>query len=99
MGSLYYDSACLLIKILRHCFSRPCHAERAVPDTLDGTGDVYHISGLPWRNGHGLIQCEADSVAREAQVGVARVVTIGLPDGVEMGSSTPRAAASGAGMR
>jgi len=36
-----------------------------VPDTLDGTGDVYHISGLPWRNGHGLIQCEADSVARE----------------------------------
>ncbi|MEA3467347.1 MAG: glycosyltransferase family 2 protein [Thermodesulfobacteriota bacterium] len=24
------------------------------PDKLDGTGDVYHMSGLSWRSGHGL---------------------------------------------
>ena len=24
------------------------------PDKLDGTGDVYHMSGLSWRAGHGL---------------------------------------------
>ncbi len=23
-------------------------------DELDGAGDVYHVSGLPWRHGHGL---------------------------------------------
>jgi N-acetylglucosaminyl-diphospho-decaprenol L-rhamnosyltransferase len=23
------------------------------PDLLDGVGDVYHVSGLHWRGGHG----------------------------------------------
>ena len=30
-------------------------------DRLDGTGDVYHVSGLVWRAGHGAPLPEADS--------------------------------------
>jgi GT2 family glycosyltransferase len=30
-----------------------CQVINDMPDKLDGTGDVYHISGLVWRNGHG----------------------------------------------
>lgn len=36
-----------------------------VPDTLDGIGDIYHFSGLVWRNGYGRFHCGADSVAGE----------------------------------
>lgn len=36
-----------------------------LPDVIDGLGDVYHISGLAWRSGHGRVQCEADRVGRE----------------------------------
>ncbi len=35
----------------------------ATPDTLDGTGDVYHMSGLSWRAGHGV---SVTSVTQEA---------------------------------
>jgi GT2 family glycosyltransferase len=35
------------------------------PTTLDGIGDVYHISGLVWRNGYGRTQCTADDIASE----------------------------------
>jgi len=35
------------------------------PDTLDGIGDIYHISGLVWRNGYGRTQSEADQVTKE----------------------------------
>lgn len=34
-----------------------------VPDTLDGIGDVYHFSGLIWREGHRRICLENDTVA------------------------------------
>ncbi|MDQ2911491.1 MAG: glycosyltransferase family 2 protein [Actinomycetota bacterium] len=30
------------------------------PERLDGTGDVYHVSGLAWRRDHGLPVAEAD---------------------------------------
>ncbi len=33
--------------------------------TLDGIGDVYHISGLVWRDGHTRAQCGADDTAGE----------------------------------
>ena len=34
-------------------------------DRLDGIGDVYHISGLVWRGGHGRSLRPADEVSRE----------------------------------
>jgi GT2 family glycosyltransferase len=36
-----------------------------LPATLDGVGDVYHISGLVWRDGYNRAQCEADNVVGE----------------------------------
>lgn len=36
-----------------------------LPATLDGIGDVYHISGLVWRDGHSRAQCTTDDVAGE----------------------------------
>lgn len=35
------------------------------PGILDGIGDVYHISGLPWRHGHGVAARAEDFVAGE----------------------------------
>jgi GT2 family glycosyltransferase len=35
------------------------------PDILDGVGDNYHISGLAWRERHGMRQQPGDLVARE----------------------------------
>ncbi len=35
------------------------------PDLLDGDGDAYHISGLVWREGHGLRKGEAPDGQRE----------------------------------
>lgn len=35
------------------------------PEKLDGIGDVYHISGLVWRNGFGRPQKAEDNIARE----------------------------------
>ena len=35
------------------------------PRRLDGVGDVYHSSGLYWRDGHGRPDSEAHSVPRE----------------------------------
>lgn len=35
------------------------------PDTLDGIGDVYHFSGLIWRDGHGRAYGDSDAVAGE----------------------------------
>jgi GT2 family glycosyltransferase len=37
----------------------------ATPEILDGTGDVYHISGKVWRSGIGKQQKESDLIARE----------------------------------
>ncbi len=34
-------------------------------DQLDGIGDIYHISGLVWRNGYGRTQTNADLITRE----------------------------------
>jgi GT2 family glycosyltransferase len=34
-------------------------------EILDGIGDIYHMSGLVWRNGSGRSQTSADLVARE----------------------------------
>lgn len=31
------------------------------PELLDGAGDVYHISGLPWRSGHGIPESAFDA--------------------------------------
>jgi len=33
-------------------------------DTLDGIGDVYHLSGLAWRNGYGRSQRACDGLAQ-----------------------------------
>jgi GT2 family glycosyltransferase len=33
-------------------------------DTLDGIGDVYHLSGLAWRSGHGRKRHPSDGIAR-----------------------------------
>jgi len=33
--------------------------------TLDGIGDVYHISGRVWRKGHGRLQSEADNISNK----------------------------------
>jgi GT2 family glycosyltransferase len=38
---------------------------QARPDVLDGIGDLYHWSGLVWRERHGMPQQEGDFVARE----------------------------------
>ncbi|MDL2269201.1 glycosyltransferase family 2 protein [Desulfosarcina sp. OttesenSCG-928-A07] len=35
------------------------------PEILDGIGDVFHVSSLAWRNGHGRRQEPADLVERE----------------------------------
>ena len=35
------------------------------PDIMDGAGDVYHMSGLVWRDRHGVRQQSEDMVARE----------------------------------
>jgi len=35
------------------------------PDLLDGVGDVYHVSGLSWREGHGCRPTAADGEDRE----------------------------------
>lgn len=32
---------------------------------IDGIGDSYHISGKPWRNGYGRMQCSQDDIAGE----------------------------------
>ena len=39
-----------------------CHDN---PEVLDGTGDIYHISGLAWRNRYGIRQEAQDLVSRE----------------------------------
>jgi GT2 family glycosyltransferase len=39
-----------------------CHSD---PEVLDGIGDNYHMSGLAWRNRHGVRQQAQDLVARE----------------------------------
>lgn len=43
--------------------SRQLLAER--PDRLDGVGDVYHVGGLSWRDGHGCLPTPADDRERE----------------------------------
>ena len=43
--------------------SRLINAEN--PAVLDGIGDVYHVSGLVWRNGHGDFQAEGGEKERE----------------------------------
>lgn len=35
------------------------------PEFIDGTGDIYHISGLAWRNRYGKKQNKQDSISRE----------------------------------
>jgi GT2 family glycosyltransferase len=37
----------------------------ADPTKLDGTGDVYHMSGLVWRSGHGKLASSVMDVERE----------------------------------
>jgi len=39
--------------------------DAAAPEVLDGTGDVYHMSGLAWRAGHGAPVPSALKPARE----------------------------------
>lgn len=36
-----------------------------VSSTIDGTGDIYHISGLPWRENHGCRINKSDYQAKE----------------------------------
>lgn len=38
---------------------------RGHPEVLDGIGDSYHISGLVWRERHGMLQQKWDLVPRE----------------------------------
>ena len=38
--------------------------------TLDGIGDVYHISGRVWRKGHGCVQSEADHISTKSPLRV-----------------------------
>ncbi len=33
------------------------------PGKIDGLGDVYHLSGLVWRNGYGRAECPADDIS------------------------------------
>lgn len=35
------------------------------PTTIDGIGDIYHVSGLVWRNGYGRTLCAEDAVEAE----------------------------------
>jgi GT2 family glycosyltransferase len=35
------------------------------PDMLDGTGDIYHMSGLAWRDGHGTARIDAPTIDHE----------------------------------
>ncbi|SEP23985.1 glycosyltransferase family 2 protein [Nitrosovibrio sp. Nv6] len=35
------------------------------PTKLDGIGDIYHISGLVWRDGHSRVKCAGDDIACE----------------------------------
>lgn len=35
---------------------------QGLPGTIDGLGDVYHLSGLVWRNGYGRAECAADDI-------------------------------------
>lgn len=35
------------------------------PDVLDGIGDIYHVSGLAWRNRYGFRQQKQDLTSRE----------------------------------
>jgi GT2 family glycosyltransferase len=37
----------------------------ADPARLDGAGDIYHVSGLHWRDGHGCADCAEYGEARE----------------------------------
>lgn len=39
-----------------------CHGD---PEVLDGIGDIYHMSGLAWRERYGMRQQTQDLVARE----------------------------------
>jgi GT2 family glycosyltransferase len=39
-----------------------CHDN---PEILDGTGDIYHISGLAWRERYGMRQQSQDLISRE----------------------------------
>jgi hypothetical protein len=32
---------------------------------VDGLGDVYHVSGLVWRDGYGRLLRDADAMPRE----------------------------------
>ncbi len=34
------------------------------PDKIDGKGDIYHISGLLWRDGYGKTQSDNDNIGR-----------------------------------
>lgn len=36
-----------------------------LPGIVDGIGDVYHMSGLVWRRGHGRAECAADCIGGE----------------------------------
>jgi len=40
----------------------------ATPDRLDGIGDAYHVSGLAWRQGHGLAASQNDTVAEPIEI-------------------------------
>ncbi len=42
-----------------------CQLDAADPQRLDGVGDAYHISGLPWRKGYGRRRTAVDDQARE----------------------------------
>lgn len=38
------------------------------PDVLDGAGDVYHVSGMVWRHGHGRPLAEVPGALEEREV-------------------------------
>jgi GT2 family glycosyltransferase len=38
---------------------------QGISGVLDGMGDVYHVSGLVWRDGYGRFQRESDNIAKE----------------------------------
>jgi GT2 family glycosyltransferase len=35
------------------------------PDSIDGTGDIYHVSGAAWRHGHGQLAKDRDMEIKE----------------------------------
>ena len=43
----------------------PCLVMAQAPGRLDGEGDAYHVSGVPWRNGHGGAVDDGGAEARE----------------------------------